>query len=259
MMTRSLSIDSWPRPPIDTGAPSAYVRPEPVEGRTRSRFDTLTTNEAAPPNPTTLWGSLALRFGGFTANFSALIEPLASPMADAVARVYFTEKISAVAAFAARNPAAAHRLLQAAAVSGDPLWAHLAGTACGDRGALLSAIDLIEEGAASPAFVDAALAVAVIRPLEGRYLLTQLFARADNDARLRILGTFVDDPRMGSSRAIGDLFVKLMARTTPEERRLEIYPALRALVGNTPESSPRHGFLAAMLRGWLSECPPEGI
>lgn len=84
-----------------------------------------------------------------------------------------------------------------------------------------------------------------------------LFERASTKMRLAILEEFVGSPLIGDKHAVGDLFVMLMEKSTADERRKEIYPALNTIIQNTKESpQPMQGkrsFLAALLRGWMSE------
>ena len=207
-----------------------------------------------------LWSSIALRFGGFASAFRASIEPIGAGMSDPVARIFFREKLPGIVESARRNPAAAHRMILETRDPEKPIWGALAGVACGDSAALLAAMDALDERAAAPAVVDCALEVARARPEEGKRLLTHAFGSASTPSRLRIFARFVEDPRLGPSRAIGDLFIKLMARSTPEERNAEIYPSLIDLAcGGDGAASPRRGFLAAILRGWISECPPGQV
>lgn len=205
------------------------------------------------------WESFSLRFGGFSVNFTALAEPLLRPASDAVARIAFAEKLAGAAGLALRHPAAAHRIITEGTDRRDPIWGDLVAVACGDGRALLSALEAVASAPASrhSALIDCVREVSRLRPREGRQLLLQLFAISNNADRLKILEIFVADERMGPPSLVGETFVKLMARSTPAERNEELYPELVRIAGGgtTGPSSSRRGFLAAILRGWLSECP----
>lgn len=203
-----------------------------------------------------LWSSIALSFGGFSSSFTALVEPLSPSMSLATARTFFKDKLPDIVHFASKHPEAAWRIIAQKTPSQTPIWSLLVSIACGDRSAALSVIDEIDAGALdSPAGVDCVLSVAKLRPTECRHVLQHLFGRVDSALRLKILHAFVNNSRLSPIQEIGDMFVKILARSTPDERNEEIYPELLQIVGDNPRTSPRHGFLAAILKGWISECP----
>lgn len=208
----------------------------------------------APKPPAGLWSSFALRFGGFTANLEALISPLCGGhSSDAVAKIFFREKIGDVARLASRNPLAAARIVRRHAENIASPWNDLLRVACGDSEALLNVLDSFD-AVNQAGFTDAAISVARHRPLEGRLLLKHIFARAQNRERLKILRAFAENPQLDPKRSLGELFVQMMARSTPEERQREIYPGLLAIVSNPQaQNKPASSFLRALFRGWLTE------
>lgn len=178
-------------------------------------------------------------------------------------RRFFSEKLPEIVRFSARHPQAAHRIIETSPHSSGSFWRSLVGIACGNRAAVLTAIEALEDEGMGDlsAAVDCSIVVARFRPREGRHLLLHLFSRADTNSRLNILRAFVDEAPLGQHAMLGELFIKLMARSTPAERNTEIYPRILSIAGEQASSpaSPRQGFLAALLKGWASECPPGQI
>ena len=206
-----------------------------------------------------LSSSIALRFGGFTATLEAMIDPLTRPIPQRLVADFFTHKLPEIAELAAKNPAAAHRIISAQMESSSGMWGELVLVACGDGSALARALDCIESSAGpsdSRSLADCVFAVARQRPLEGRHLLRHAFAHADIYSQIYMLRKLVLDESVGSMRLVGDLFLKMMEGSNAVEREESIYPALRSIVSDDDGlRSPRRGFLDALFRGWLSECP----
>jgi hypothetical protein len=205
-----------------------------------------------------LWSSIALRFSGFSAHLEALVEPVGSLRTPAIARVYFSEKLPELAGLAARNPVAARRIIAEKAPPGAHLWRDLLLVATGDAGAM----DRAREALASASRIDAAaiahccIAVARHEPRAGSELLHHTFAHASVTGQLAILGALTLHQDAASPTLVGELFVSMMRGATPEDRTELIYPTLtRFIAAQQGARSPRVGFLSALFRGWLSECP----
>ncbi|MFH0800657.1 MAG: hypothetical protein V2A66_10845 [Pseudomonadota bacterium] len=206
-----------------------------------------------------LWGRIALRFGGFRTSFAAVIDPICYPIAPQVARRFFAEKLSDAASLASHNPKMAIGMISEKSDRSAPEWGLLLRIACGDSAAAFELADGLDEHRikASPELASASLRVARLRPAEGRQLIKHIFSIADNRVRLVTLAGVVSGDSAGSNRLVGDLFIQLMSRSTPEERTGEIYPALIDMALRAPGA--RRAFLAAMLKGWMSECPAREI
>jgi hypothetical protein len=247
---------------LQTQAPenfgSAAFRPsETPEAKTaafRHTKDSLTVNGQL----SAMLDSIALRFGGFSANLKALIEPVSRDPSPAIARKFFSEKLESVLSLARRNPAAAILIIKGNSGSSSQIWGLLLRTACGDSRAALSAIDSLEENAGREevhAIAECTIAIAKFAPLEASHILRRLSAIGDNTARLMILRTFVEQDSIGSKGMVGEVFLDVMSRSAPSERG-GIYSALLDILEDTQKRpSSRAAFLKGLLRGWLSESP----
>lgn len=251
-------------PGLNVWAPQRTVRGEvasPGEVTPKQKsFETSLRNTRVSKSLATTWSSIAFRFGGLS-NFRSIILPIAGTISAAEARALFAN-LQNITALANRNPALAQREIELVTNPSMPIWGLLLGTACGNSRAALLALDAIESRRFEydqHALIDCTIEVSRIRPLEGVYLLRQIFARADTAGRLRIIEAFVENaPTDFSCSLIGDLFVQVMARSTPAERHEEIYPALNRMIeAKSSSPSPGRGFLRALFTGWLSESPKQ--
>lgn len=206
-----------------------------------------------------LWRNIAVRFGGFTKNFGALVKPLSEPISDPVARIFFREKLASIVNLSKLNPLTSHRIIEKETSPVKPIWGLLLRTACGDSSATLQSLDLIDHGKSRVnlgVFANCVERVADYVPREASRILRHIFSVASTETRLCIFEMFVRNDLIGDNRIIGDLFVQLMARSTPDERASEIYPALQEVQKNPSKTlSPRQGFVSALYRGWMSEKP----
>lgn len=140
----------------------------------------------------------------------------------------------------------------------EAIYKRLVAVAQGDTNAVLRAMDVISRSHQideSPLF-DCLREVAKYRPYEAGHLMMRLFDRASTNTRLAILREFVVSP-LGDKQAVGDLFISLFERSTRDERRAEIYPALLEIIDEAALSpAPIQGkraLLSWLLRGWMSE------
>lgn len=200
--------------------------------------------------------SIVLRFNGYEAELQAAIAPIIdhgnSPM---IARSFFEKKLNSVVALSARYPAYARKVVDNASVSMSHPWGNLLKISVGDSTALPESLAEIEllNGNELRAAARCVASVARYRPAECRQLLAKIFDRADNNTtRLELIESVVNNPMLGNKAVLGDLFIKLMARSTPQERRTEIYPQLAKIIAANP-IDPRRGFLRALLYGWITE------
>ncbi len=208
-----------------------------------------------------LSSSIALRFGGFTATLEALIDPITRPIPQRLAADFFSRKLPEIAELAEKNPQAAHRIISTRMESSPKLWRDLMLVGCGDGSALARALDDIESSPHSDSryLADCIFAVSRQRPQEGKHLILHGFAHADIPAQIYMLGRLVEDESIGSTTLVGDLFLKMMEGSTAVEREEIIYPALNQIIAlDGGIKSARRGFLGALFRGWLSECPSKG-
>lgn len=204
-----------------------------------------------------MWSSIALRFGGFDANLKAMIAPLNENLSPIIAKLFFQNKLPSVIEFARRNPAHAMSVMGSSTNADVPYWNLLLQTACGNSAATIKLLDLIDHQklphSTHKNFADSLLEVSKFSADDASRLLRHLFAVADTKTRLSIYEMFIDNERLGSHRVLGDMFVQLMARATPDEREAELYPSLKKILSSRPNPSSRSGFVAALFRGWLSE------
>ncbi len=208
-----------------------------------------------------LWSSIALRFSGFQPHLEALIAPLKETSSPLHLRSFFAEKLPQIADMAGRNPVAAHRLIAANLGSTAHPWRDLVLVACGDGSAMAPALDALEHaGGIDPAALTSALlSVARLRPAEGRHLIRHAFSHAQLSGQLAILSALTVDASATNTTFVGELFVKMMEGASQAERTGGVYPALfRLLASEGMRRSPRAGFLAACLRGWLTEGHDNG-
>lgn len=203
-------------------------------------------------------GSLALKFGGFRGRFEALIAPLERQLPPDAAADFLAARLGELCPLASRNPRTALSAIERNVH--DPVAALLLRVACGDARALLDLQDAISDGraGASAALCRFASGLAAHRPADAKRLITSIFTRADTGTRLMILKDLVGEGGVGDGRMIGEFFIQLMARSTPDERAAEIYPALMGMASPAGGGgNPRKSFLAAMLKGWASETQGE--
>lgn len=102
--------------------------------------------------------------------------------------------------------------------------------------------------------------VAAFKPLESTHLLQKTFEKGDLDTRLAAFRTAIFSPHIGDGKLIGDLFVKLMAATTKEERKEIVEPFLLSLLEKSSSniskaSEGKLAWLNALYHGWKLEEP----
>ncbi|OGQ05976.1 MAG: hypothetical protein A2W61_04340 [Deltaproteobacteria bacterium RIFCSPLOWO2_01_44_7] len=100
--------------------------------------------------------------------------------------------------------------------------------------------------------------VATFRPKEATHLLQKVFEKGDLNTRLATFRAAILSPHIGDGKLVGDLFVKLMAATTKEEREEIVEPFFQSLLqkSNSPISKASQGKLAwlnALCHGWQQE------
>ncbi|MFH1829720.1 MAG: hypothetical protein ABH871_02940 [Pseudomonadota bacterium] len=248
-----LPIESYSSKPYPFTSASTYIPPEANEIKSNQEFSAHRSG---------IWNSILLRFGGFHANLKALAEPLNSIQNPELIRRYFHNRLKEIAGVASKNPSSAHQVIASKLKNTAPIWKHLVLIACGDGNSLAPAMTAIEEGSFTNdlALADCITCVAKLKPQEGRLLACHAVSRIDTKAQIHMLGSLVEGGSAGSTRLVGDLFVKIMEGSTATEREKIIYPAIRKIVTADPANkSSRRGFLAAVFRGWLSECPQEEV
>jgi hypothetical protein len=236
--------------PFPFKADSTYIPPESSEPIPK-------VDEPAPEKRSGLWSSIALRFGGFTANLKAAVEPLNTVSRPGIARNFFANRLSEAAELSSRNPGPAYRTITRSTKDASPLWRNLLLVGCGDGSALAPALAAIEEThhADEIALADCVALVARQQPAEGRYLVRHAAKYLGTESQLRMLKTLVDNETRGSTRLVGELFESIMENSTSAERSKKIYPEISRMVSeDVGRKSPSRGFLGALLSGWLSEC-----
>src|SRR3990167_3840014 len=72
--------------------------------------------------------------------------------------------------------------------------------------------------------------VATFRPKEATHLLQKVFEKGDLNTRLATFRAAILSPHIGDGKLVGDLFVKLMAATTKEEREEIVEPFFQSLL-----------------------------
>ena len=196
-----------------------------------------------------MWSSIALRFSGFTPNLQALIAPLKETSSPQHLRRFFAEKLPQLTALAGKNPVAAHHLIASDLQGTAHLWRDLILVACGDGSAMAPALDALEHsrGIDAATLSSSLMAVASIRPREGRHLIRHAFLHAELPGQLAILSALTMDASATNTTFVGELFVKMMEGTSAAERSRERLP--RALLAHrlrracaaprAPASSPR--------------------
>jgi hypothetical protein len=246
-------VDSYTSKPYPFESASTYIPPD--SSAKKSECD-------IPRQHAGLWNSIALRFGGFQAHIKALAEPLNCNLNPVLVRNYFHNRLGEIADLASKNPLAAHRIIASKLDRTPPIWKHLVLVACGDGNSLASAMNSIEDRAFSDdrALADCIVEVAKLKPKEGGLLARHAVSHIDTSAQVHMLESIVESEASGLTRLVGDLFVKIMERSTVIEREKEIYPGIRRIVSASPaRKSTYRGFLAALFHGWLSECPQQEV
>lgn len=204
-----------------------------------------------------LWNSIAFKFGGTEGLVSALISPLThSERPELIASIFFKEKAPELKVLADRYPAAVNLAVAEQTKELASPWKEFLKIVAGDRAAVLDAVRVFEniDERVRRTVTGSAVSVAHLRPRDGGHLLNGCFEHANNKDRLTILEAFDENPNLGSSRELGNLFLKLMARTTPFEREHEIYPKLTQMT----EDDKGGAFLKVLFTGWLSEDGSRG-
>lgn len=250
--TEILRAPAYTSTPYPFRAESTYTPPE-----TDAATQTPKPIEETSPRCATVWGSIALRFGGFSSQLKSTVEPLAHVRQPRVARNFFINRFAKAAEISARNPEAAHRIIAAKTRGAEPLWRNLLLVGCGDGSALAPALSAIEEmqHADEISLADCVARVAGTRPEEGRYLVRHTVKHVGTEAQLRMLAIIVDSRTPGSTKLVGELFESIMENSTATERRARIYPTISEIAHeNVGRKSPSRGFLGALLNGWMLEC-----
>ena len=94
--------------------------------------------------------------------------------------------------------------------------------------------------------------VAGFRPREATHLLQKVFDKGELKERLAAFRTLIFSPHIGDGKLVGDLFVKLMAATTHEERREIVEPFFQNLLAKG-EGQNKLAWLSALYHGWCTE------
>lgn len=100
--------------------------------------------------------------------------------------------------------------------------------------------------------------VAAFKPKETTHLIQKVFEKGDLNTRLLALRTTLFSPHIGDGKLIGDLFVKLMAATTKEEREEIVEPFFKncltkSALNISKEAKGKLAWLSALLHGWNKE------
>ena len=158
------------------------------------------------------------------------------------------------------QPSSDSSSFQLAGTSKEDIYRRLVAVAQGDAHQILPAMDAISRSHS----VDDSLLFDIIkkcvgneRPYEAGHFFRRLFDRASLRTRIGVIGEFVSSPLMGDKQMVGELFLSLLEHSTMDERKNEIYPGLLSIINGTPSSfsevTSKRAFLAALLRGWMSE------
>jgi len=213
------------------------------------------------PAPLESFNSIAVKYIGFEKRFKSVLAPMDDfhISKSSEIRSYFVNELPTVVELAHMRPRTANNLISDRSAENQTIYQRLIGIACGDTKAILQTMDAISKsgGLDEKLLFDCLHEVGRHRPYEASHLMTRLFGRASTKTRLAILNEFVNSSLIGDKQAVGDLFVALLSRSTEEERQNEIYPALLSIIHNTTTLQyvvqAKRGFLAALLRGWMSE------
>lgn len=191
------------------------------------------------------------------AEIVAKLERLATIPAEEAARYFFDHDLPRLVACARIHPKGVEKVLRAAATAETPRpgpWTPLVRLACGDPAAFMQAL---ENSTQTPAYLRALERVAAYRPREAAHLLRKFFEQADLKSRMAALRTAAVSENLGDGHLIGELFVKLMAATTAEERQKIVEPFLESLLQKSATLSNtannKVAWLGAYYHGWKNE------
>lgn len=100
--------------------------------------------------------------------------------------------------------------------------------------------------------------VAAVRPQEASHLAQKIFEKGDLNLRLATFRAILFSAYMGDGKMIGDLFVKLMAATTQEEREDWVEPFMESLLKYSTHKISTNvqrklSWLHAYYHGWREE------
>ena len=100
--------------------------------------------------------------------------------------------------------------------------------------------------------------MADFRPREATHLLQKVFEKGELKERLAAFRALIFSPHIGDGKLVGDLFVKLMAATTADERKEIVEPFFKNLLtqssaGISKESKGKLSWLSALCHGWQAE------
>jgi hypothetical protein len=207
------------------------------------------------------FNSIAVKYIGFEKRFKSVLAPIDGfdVSRPSEIRSYFVKELPAAVELARMRPKTANNLITDRLIENQTIYQRFVAIACGDTKAILPTMDAISKSGESDErlLFDCLHEVGKYRPYEASHLMTRLFGRASTKTRLAIMNEFVNSSLIGDKQAVGDLFVALLSRSTEEERQNEIYPALLSIIHNTTTLQhavqAKRGFLAALLRGWMSE------
>ncbi|MDP2599372.1 MAG: hypothetical protein Q8P84_01375 [Deltaproteobacteria bacterium] len=133
-------------------------------------------------------------------------------------------------------------------------WASLLRVAAGDAAAILPSIEtapeVIPQGKAA-AYLYGLQKLAARFPKEATHLARQIFEKGDLNVRLAAFRVMAVSPDIGDGKMVGELFVKLMAATTHEERREIVEPFLQNLLRKGEGN--KLAWLSAIYHGWKQE------
>lgn len=98
--------------------------------------------------------------------------------------------------------------------------------------------------------------VAKYSPREVTHILQKIFERSDLQTRLISFRSAILTPEIGDGKFVGDLFVKLMAATTLQERKEMVEPFLEKLlqeIASHYHVQRKLAWLNAYYHGWKKE------
>ena len=217
--------------------------------------------EASLPSPQESLRTIAVKFIGFEKRFKSVLAPVGDFQAlkPSEIRGYFVNTLPQAVELARMRPRAAHNVISDRSAKEQTIYHRLVGIACGDMREVLQMMDDISKSGElnEKLLFDCLREVGRYRPYETSHLMMRLFEGASTKIRLAIMNEFASSPVIGNKQAVGDLFVKLLEKSTEEERRDEIYPALLSTIHSITSLhhtvQVKRGFLAALLRGSMTQ------
>ena len=171
---------------------------------------------------------------------------------DSVARYFMENDLPRLMQYGEALPMQTRQLLAGfRSNSNTSPWVSLLRVAVGDATAILPAIEtapeVILQGKAA-AYLYCLQKLASRYPKEATHLAKQIFEKGDLNVRLAVFRVMVVSPDIGGGKLVGELFVKLMAATTHEERREIVEPFLENLLRKGEGN--KLAWLNALCHGW---------